>query len=82
MVDTEFYRDVPTSPELESDMKNIRYVLRAFGMPVDVVGRKIADIAGQPPGKASGRSYSLLSGLRLMRGIGLILWYRMSGRFA
>ena len=80
MVDTDFYKDVPTSPELEGDMKNIHLILDAFGTPVDTVGRKVAEIAGQSPGKVSGKCYSLLKGLRLARGIGLMLWYRISGR--
>ena len=80
MVDTDFYRDVPTSPRLENEMKNIGFVLKAFGVPADVVGRTVADIAAQERGKATGERYALLSGGRLMRGIGLMLWYRITGR--
>jgi NAD(P)-dependent dehydrogenase (short-subunit alcohol dehydrogenase family) len=80
MVDTDFYRDVPTSSRLEKEMKNIHYILNAFGIPVDVVGHSIAKIASQKPGKSTGKQYSLLSGRRMVRGIGLILWYRLTGR--
>lgn len=56
------------------------YVLKAMGVPIEVVARCFVEIAAQQPGKVTGKTYSLLSGLRLMRGIGLLLWYCATGK--
>jgi NAD(P)-dependent dehydrogenase (short-subunit alcohol dehydrogenase family) len=76
MVATNFYKDMKTSPKLAASAKDLPYVLKAFGVPIDVVGRFFVQIAAQKPGKVTGKNYSLLSGWRLIRAIGLLMWYR------
>ncbi len=56
----------------------MKYILNAFGTPIDIVGKSIAAIIAQVPGKKTGKVYSLLSGLRMIRGIMIIMYYRMS----
>jgi NAD(P)-dependent dehydrogenase (short-subunit alcohol dehydrogenase family) len=80
MVATDFYEDVKTSPELAPTTESLPYVLNAFGVPLDVVGRFVAEVAAQEPGKVTGKNYSVLRGSRLMRGIGLMMWYRATGK--
>ena len=80
MVATDFYKDVKTSTELAASIESLPYALKAFGVPIDVVGRYFAQIAAQEPGKVTGKNYSMLSGPRLIRGIALIMWYRMTGK--
>lgn len=80
MVATDFYKDIKTTPDLATSARSIPYVLKAFGVPVDKVGHFVAKIAAQEPGKVTGKNYSLLSGLRLMRAIGLLIWYRFTGK--
>ena len=80
MVATDFYKDLKTSPDLTQEIRNLPHILKAFGVPADAVGKAIAQIACQVPGKATGRQYSLLSGGRLLRAIGLVIWYRITGR--
>ena len=80
MVATDFYKDVKTSPKLAADARSVPYALEAFGVPLDVVGRSFVRLAAQEPGKVTGKTYALLGGRRLMRGIGLMLWYRMTGK--
>jgi hypothetical protein len=53
-------------------------VLNAFGVPLEEVGRSTVDILTQQPGRITGKSYSLLQGMRLVRGIGLMMYYRMT----
>ena len=80
MVATDFYRDMKISPELTASIQNLPYVLKAFGVPVDIVGRFFVKIAAQEPGKVTGKTYSILGGWRLIRGILLMIWYRASGK--
>ena len=80
MVATDFYKDVKTSPKLAADAQSVPYALEAFGVPLEVVGRSFAQLAAQEPGKVTGKTYALLSGRRLMRGIGLMMWYRVTGK--
>ncbi|MBA7587653.1 Short-chain reductase protein NovJ [subsurface metagenome] len=80
MVETDFYNDIKVSPKLTKDLKNLPYALEAFGVPIEEVGKLCADIAAQEPGKDTGKTYSLLRGTRLMRGITLMVWYRLSGK--
>ncbi len=80
MVATDFYKDMKTSPKLASNTKNIPYVLKAFGVPIESVGRSFVRIAAQESGKVSGKTYSLLSGWRLIRAMGLMAWYRVTGK--
>ena len=76
MVATDFYKDMKTSPKLAASAKNLPYVLKAFGVPIDDVGRFFVQIAAQVPGKVTGKNYSLMKGRRLIRAIGLMMWYR------
>ena len=78
MVETDFYKDMKTNPKLNANVRNLPYVLKAFGVPIDVVGRFFVKIAEQVPGKITGKNYSILSGRRLIRGIGLMMWYRLT----
>jgi NAD(P)-dependent dehydrogenase (short-subunit alcohol dehydrogenase family) len=80
MVATELTTDVKTSPKLSDATKTMPYVMKAIGVPVDVVGSFVAQIAAQEPGKATGKSYSVLKGKRLARGIALLTWYRLTGK--
>jgi hypothetical protein len=80
MVETDLMRDVKTSPRVADVAEGLPYVLKAIGVPLDEVGRFVAGIAAQEPGKVTGKSYSLLKGPRLMRGIALLMWYRLTGK--
>ncbi len=80
MVETDLYSDVRSSPRTAATVSGIPYVLKAVGVPIDVVGRLFVEIAAQEPGKETGRVYSLFKGGRLLRGIALLMWYRMTGR--
>jgi NAD(P)-dependent dehydrogenase (short-subunit alcohol dehydrogenase family) len=80
MVATDFFKDIRTTPELEESAGSIPYALNAFGVPVEEVGRKVARIAAQAPGKKTGRDYSLLGRRRMIRGIGLMMYYRATGK--
>ena len=80
MVETDLLRDVKTSPKLADSSETLPYVLKAIGVKVDEVGRFVAGIAAQEPGKVTGKSYSVLKGPRLMRGIALLTWYRLTGK--
>ncbi len=80
MVDTDFYKDMKTSPKLADNAKSIPYVLKAFGVPVTYVAHFCTQIAAQEPGKSTGRNYSLLSGRRLVRAILLMMYYRVTSK--
>jgi len=80
MVATDFYKDMKTSPKLAASAQSLPYVLEAIGVPLDVVGRSFVRLAAQEPGKVTGKSYSLMGGWRLIRGIVLMMWYRATGR--
>ena len=80
MVETDFYNDIKVSPKLTEDLQNLPYALEAFGVPIEEVGKLCVEIAAQEPGKVTGKTYSLLRGKRLMRGIALMIWYRLSGK--
>jgi glucose 1-dehydrogenase len=80
MVATDFFSDVKTSPRVADTAKTLPYVLKAIGVPVDEVGRFVAGIAAQEPGKVTGKTYSVLRRARLMRGMALLTWYRLTGK--
>ncbi len=80
MVATDFYKDMKTSPKLVDNVQSIPYVLKAFGVPVSNVARFCVKIAAQEPGKSTGENYSLLSRWQLMRGIWLMMYYRVTGK--
>ena len=80
MVETDFYRDIATSPGLEKEIAQMPYILRAFGIPVEAVGKTVAEIASQKPGKSTGKIYNLLTGGRLISAISKVLWFRICGK--
>jgi dehydrogenase/reductase SDR family protein 4 len=80
MVATDFYHNIKTGSNQEENLASIPYVLKAFGVPTDEVGQFFAQVAAQKPGKVTGKTYSLLKGGRLFRGIGLMLYYRATGK--
>lgn len=80
MVDTDLINSSKRSPALAEHTNSIPYVLKAIGMPVDEVGKAFVDIVAQEPGKEMGNIYSLVRGLRLMKGIAMLMWYRRQGK--
>jgi hypothetical protein len=80
MVKTDFYKDLKTSPKLKESTESLPYVFNAFGVPAEDVGRFFVKLAVQEPGKLTGKTYSLLTGPRLIRAIGLMIWYRVTGK--
>ncbi len=80
MVATDFFSDVKTSPRVAGTAETLPYVLKAIGVPADEVGRFVAGIAAQEPGRVTGKTYSVLKGARLMRGMALLTWYRLTGK--
>jgi NAD(P)-dependent dehydrogenase (short-subunit alcohol dehydrogenase family) len=83
MVATDFYADdIATSERLESTKGNIALALDAFGVPIDEVSRRAADLLGEEPGKTTGKIYALLSPGRMMRGGAKMAWWGMTGKMA
>ncbi|MBA7554450.1 3-phenylpropionate-dihydrodiol/cinnamic acid-dihydrodiol dehydrogenase [subsurface metagenome] len=80
MVETDFYNNIKVSPKLTKDLKNLPYALKAFSTPIEKVGEFCMEVAAQEPGKNTGKTYSLLRGTKLMRGIALMIWYRLSSK--
>jgi NAD(P)-dependent dehydrogenase (short-subunit alcohol dehydrogenase family) len=80
MVATDFYRDIKIGANQEDNLASIPFVLKAFGVPLDEVGDFFVQISAQKPGKVTGKTYFLLKGGRLLRGIGLIIYYRTTGK--
>ncbi len=80
MVATDFYAEVKTGEGLSATTESLPYVLKALGVPLEEVGRFVADVAAQEPGRMTGKNYSVLRGPRLMRGIALLMWYRFTGK--
>lgn len=80
MVATDFYRNIKIGSNQEENLGSIPYVLKAFGVPAGEVGEFFAQIAAQEPGKVTGKIYSLLKGGRLVHGIGLMMYYRATGK--
>ncbi|HDK28081.1 MAG TPA: hypothetical protein ENG48_13465 [Candidatus Atribacteria bacterium] len=80
MVKTDFYRDIKVSRKLTKDLQSLPYALEAFSVPIEEVGKWCADIAARESGKDTGKTYSLLRGTRLIRGIGWMMWYRLSDK--
>jgi NAD(P)-dependent dehydrogenase (short-subunit alcohol dehydrogenase family) len=80
MVATDFYADVKTSERAGDTLEGLPYVLKAIGVPAHEVGRLVARLAAQEPGRVTGKTYSVLRGTRLLRGIALLSWYRLTGK--
>lgn len=79
MVETDFYRDIVTSPKLESVSHHVHLALDAFGVPLDAVAAETPPVIARAKGE-NGRIYSLLTARRTARGIALMTWWRLSGR--
>ena len=82
MVDTDFYADLKCSPRLESTKHQVRLALEAFGIPLDDVGRRAADLLGEEPGATTGRIYAMITPSRMMRGGAKMAWWGMTGKLA
>jgi NAD(P)-dependent dehydrogenase (short-subunit alcohol dehydrogenase family) len=82
MVDTDFYADLKCSPRLEATKGNIRLALDAFGVPLDVVARRAADLLGEEPGRTTGKIYALLTPGRMIRGGAKMALWGMTGKLA
>jgi NAD(P)-dependent dehydrogenase (short-subunit alcohol dehydrogenase family) len=82
MVRTAFYDEVFKRPEMAAQAKSLRYVLDAVGVPAPEVGHLVAEVAAQPPGRATGRQYSALRGMRKWRSVMLLAWYRATGKIS
>ncbi|WXG42135.1 MAG: SDR family oxidoreductase [Candidatus Freyarchaeum deiterrae] len=80
MVETDFYKDIKVSSNLEEMAEGTPYALKAFSVPSNVVGNFFVKIAAQKPGEVTGKIYRILGGRRLMRGIGLMMYYRSTGK--
>jgi len=80
MVATDFYRDIKTSPRLEATRGNVDLALKAFGVPLDVVGQETAAFLGGKAWRGTGTVVKLLRGGQLARGGALMAWYGMSGQ--
>ncbi len=81
MVATDFYRDdMKTSPRLAENRKGIPYVLKAVGVPMEEVAALFVDIASQDPGRETGKVYTLFKGKRMMKAMGLLAYYRATGK--
>lgn len=80
MVPTDFYRDVKTSPRLEATRGNVHLALKAFGVPLEEVGRKTAAFLAEEAWRTTGTVVNLVGGPRLVRGIALMGWYGMTGQ--
>ncbi len=80
IVKTDFFNSVETDEEGSQMMKSLPWVFRAFGVTPDDVGDFFVKLAAQEPGKVTGKNYNLLKGFRLLRGIVLISWYKLTGK--
>jgi NAD(P)-dependent dehydrogenase (short-subunit alcohol dehydrogenase family) len=78
MVETDILKNVKSGPKSNYKQETLKYVLNAFGTPIDIVGKSVAAIVSQVPGKKTGEIYSLMNGLRMVRSIALIIYYRIS----
>lgn len=80
MVATDFYTDTIVSPKLQNSRGNIDLALHAFGVPLEAVGHKTAQISQQVPGLVTGHIYSMLRGWRRLRGVALMAYYGATGK--
>jgi NAD(P)-dependent dehydrogenase (short-subunit alcohol dehydrogenase family) len=76
MVRTDFYK----TGRPDGQPGGTEYIFKAIGVPAGFVGEMVARAAAQQPGKATGRSYDALSGWRMVRGMLLLSWFRMTGK--
>jgi len=78
MVETDILKNVKSGLKSDYKPETLKYVSNAFGVPIDIVGKSVVEIISQVPGKKTGKVYSLLGGLRMIRGIVLMIYYRIS----
>lgn len=79
MVATDFYRDIEISERLHESRENWRYALDAFGVPLEVVGEKAAVLLGEEPGMRTGEIFSFVGRIQMVRGIGKMAYWGMTG---
>jgi len=79
MVETDFYTDIRISPRLEKSKDNWRYALDAFGVSLREVGLKTVEVLAQEPGRVTGKTYSLLTTGKTVRGIVKMMRHRARG---
>jgi hypothetical protein len=77
---TAFYRDIKIGANQEDNLDSIPYILKAFGVTVEEVGEFFTEISAQKPSQVTGKTYNLLKGGRLARGIGLMMYYGATGK--
>lgn len=79
MVETDFYKDIKVSSNLEEMAEG---TLRVKGLLRALKRRRklLCKDCGAKPGEVTGKIYRILGGRRLMRGIGLMMYYRSTGK--
>lgn len=82
MVRTGFYEDMAVGAECEPAAGNIEVVLDCIAVPDTDVGRLVADVAAQEPGRVTGKTYSAFRGWRRVRGMARLAAAGVSGRLA
>jgi len=80
MVVTDMHKDIKIGTKSSFSIKSLPYVLKAFGVPIKVVGQAFTDIAAQKPGRVTGKNYSLLKGFKMMRAICMITYFSITGK--
>ena len=80
MVETDFYKEILTRPELAEQARKIRLLFNAVGARPEEVGKMVAAVAAQEPGKLTGRQYAIIHGWRSLRGKLLLAWYGVTGK--
>jgi len=80
MVATDFFHDMKVSPSLIERNEGMPYVLDALALPAHSVGQRIAKLNTLPPERTNDRIFSLLRGMRLMKGIFKLIRYRRQGK--
>jgi NAD(P)-dependent dehydrogenase (short-subunit alcohol dehydrogenase family) len=80
MVDTDLIRQARSTPDLEKDLKNMPLVMNAFGGAAEKVGLFVVKILKGNADRKTGKIYSILTGIKLIRGIALMSWYGITGK--
>lgn len=80
MVATDFYKDVVTRPEMAAQARKLAYVMRVVGVPPEAVGKLVAEVAAQRPGKVTGKNYGVIRGRRRWLAAVRYAWYRLTGK--
>lgn len=79
MVPTAFYEDIEVSPRLESSRHAVTRALEAFGVSLDEVAAKTAEILDGPAWRGTGRTFSLLPRTRVVSGVARMALGRKTG---